>query len=137
MFGRDDFEWQRLIEAGTAFLVEQARLRRTTTYTEMDATLARRTGLRRFDFSQVEERAAIGELLGRIVRSDIARTAYADGPLMLSALVMYLNENDAGTGFYVLAEELGLLSPGATRMSKERFWIDQVTLLQAHYAAPR
>jgi hypothetical protein len=137
MFGRDDLEWDRLVEAGTAFLVERARLGSTTTYTEMDAELVRRTGLRRFDFSQVEERAAIGELLGRIVRSDIDQTAYADGPLMLSALVIYLNGNDAGTGFYALATDLGLLSPGASKEARERFWVGQVKMLQDHYSLTR
>lgn len=137
MFGRDDLEWDRLVEAGTAFLVERAKLGRTTTYTEMDAELVRRTGLRRFDFSQVEERAAIGELLGRIVRSDISQTAYADGPLMLSALVIYLNGNDAGTGFYALATDLGLLSPGASKEARERFWVSQAKMLQDHYSVAR
>ena len=137
MVGRDDVEWDRLVEAGTAFLAERAKLGRTTTYTEMDAALMRRTGLRGFDFSQVEERAAVGELLGRIVRADIGHTAYADGPLMLSALVIYLNGNGAGTGFYTLATDLGLLAPGASKEAKERFWIGQVKQLQDHYAGGR
>lgn len=137
MFGRDDLEWDRLVEAGTAFLVERAKLGRTTTYTELDAALVRRTSLRGFDFSQVEERAAIGELLGRIVRADIGHTAYADGPLMLSALVIYLNGNDAGTGFYALATDLGLLGPGASKEARERFWVGQVKRLQDHYAGAR
>ncbi|MEV0951701.1 hypothetical protein [Promicromonospora sp. NPDC050249] len=137
MFGRDDLEWDQLVEAGTAFLIERAKLGRTTSYTEVDAALVRRTGLRGFDFSQAEERAAIGELLGRIVRTDIAHTAYPEGRLMLSALVIYLNGNDAGTGFYALATDLGLLTPGASKEARERFWISQVRLLHEHYGRSR
>jgi hypothetical protein len=137
MFGRDDLEWDQLVEAGTAFLIERAKLVRTTTYTEVDAALVRRTGLRGFDFSQAEERAAIGELLGRIVRTDIARTVYPEGHLMLSALVIYLNGNDAGTGFYALATDLGLLTSGASKEARERFWISQVRLLHDYYGRSR
>lgn len=131
MYGRDDGEWDQLVGAGTAFLVERARLRRTTTYTELDAALVNRTGLRGFDFSQADERAAIGELLARIVDADLARGTYGDERLMLSALVIYLNANDAGGGFYSLATGLGLLKPGGSR---EAFWIGQLNRLYEHYA---
>jgi len=131
MYGRDDSEWDELLRTGTAFLVERARLRRTTTYTELDAALVRRTGLRGFDFSQADERAAVGELLGRIVRADLDSGRYGDDPLMLSALVIYLNGNDAGSGFYALAASLGLSKPGT---SKEAFWIGQLKGLYAYYA---
>lgn len=46
-YGRDELEWDELVEAGTAFLVERARLDQpTTTYTELNTTLVERTGLR-------------------------------------------------------------------------------------------
>jgi hypothetical protein len=53
---------------------------------------------------------------------------------MLSALAIYLNENDAGSGFYTLATSLGLLRPGASRDEKTAFWIGQVNGLFTHYA---
>ena len=59
-YGRDDEEWNRLVDEALRFLVERARLRKITTYTEMNATLARRTGARPFDFGHDGERAAMG-----------------------------------------------------------------------------
>lgn len=103
-YGRGDDEWDRLIEAGVVFLIEPARLKKMTTYTEFNATLCHRTGLRGFDFEQDSERAAMGHLLGLVVNRNRPRTK-----LMISALVQYLNSNDAGPGFYALAVELGML----------------------------
>jgi hypothetical protein len=119
VYGRDDDEWDELIEAGHRFLKEVASLGKTTSYTEMNAVLQRRSGLPGFDFSHEKDRAAMGYLLGRIVDRD-----QADHPgLMISSLVVYLNANDAGTGFYNLAKQKGLLHKGD---SKEAFWIQQV-----------
>ncbi len=42
--GRTEAEWERLTDAGLRFLLEQARMERTTTYTELDSVLHRRTG---------------------------------------------------------------------------------------------
>jgi hypothetical protein len=59
MYGREAAEWDKLVRGGAEFLVERARMKRTTTYTELDAALVRRTGLRGFDFSQADDRAAV------------------------------------------------------------------------------
>lgn len=126
MYGRSDEEWYQLVHAGLAFLLEQARLKRLTSYAELNAVLHRRTGLRGFDFSQADERAAMGSLLGQIVMRD--RELHPQQ--MISALVVYLNANDAGTGFYQLAQQLGLLEQNPTPDTKLRFWIEQVRLLQ-------
>jgi hypothetical protein len=54
--------------------------------------------------------------------------------LMISALVIYLDGNDAGSGFYKLAQDLGELPPGAlSSRVKEAFWIGQMKALYAHY----
>lgn len=53
--------------------------------------------------------------------------------LMLSALVHYLNENDAGQGFYALAQTMGLLRQRATADERLTFWIGQVNALYAYY----
>ncbi|TLK56534.1 MULTISPECIES: hypothetical protein [Glutamicibacter] len=119
MYGRSVEEWDELIASGYEFLKAVARQGKTTSYTEMNAVLQRRTGLHGFDFSQEMERAAMGYLLGRIVDLD-----QEDHPnLMISSLVVYLNENNAGMGFYNLAKQKGLLRKGD---SKEEFWIRQV-----------
>ena len=117
-YGRTDDEWETLISAAIAFLSERVRLARTTTYTELNAVLARRTGLRMFDFEDASERAAMGHLLGQVVGRDFPTRGY-----MLSALVIYLGGNDAGSGFYSLATQMGLFQPGGDKLS---FWLDQL-----------
>lgn len=129
-FGRDQAGWDLLVEAGEAFLIERARLGRLTSYTELNATLEHRTGLRCFDFQLQAERAAMGHLLGLIV---VERNRLVTG-LMISALVIYLGGNDAGSGFYKLAQDLGQLSPGSlSSRVKEEFWVGQVKALYAYY----
>ena len=108
-YGRSDEEWDLLADAGLAFLAERACLAKLTSYTELNATLERRTGLPGFDFSRADERAAMGHLLLPDRRADRRSTG-----LMISALVTYLDANDAGTRFYVFAQELGLLSRKAS-----------------------
>lgn len=129
MYGRDDMEWDLLTEVGLRFLIERAQLRKVTSYTELNTVLERRTGLRRFDFERADERAAMGHLLGLIVEREQPTTG-----LMISALVNYLDANDAGPGFYKLAVELGLLKPGASAQAREEFWIKQVSALYDLYS---
>lgn len=110
MYGRDDISWDQLTAAGEAFLIERARLARVTSYTELNATLVRRTGLPGFDFDRQDERAAMGHLLGLIVARNRPATK-----LMISSLVTYLDANDAGPGFYALAQQRRRLPPRCGR----------------------
>lgn len=119
MYGRSEDEWNELVVSGYEFLKGVARQGKFTSYTEMNAVIQRRTGLRGFEFSQEIDRAAMGYFLGRIV--DLDQKAHPT--LMISSLVVYLNANDAGSGFYNLARKKGLMSKGD---SKEEFWIHQV-----------
>ena len=128
IYGRDEETWDLLADAGLAFLIERARLSKLTSYTEMNAILQRRTGLSGFDFGRADERAAMRHLLYLIVQNNRLESG-----LMISALVTYLNANDAGTGFYALAQELGLLPRNASRTAKEAFWFDQVAKLYNAY----
>jgi hypothetical protein len=73
-YGRDEVEWDELEDAGLAYLIERARLERVTSYTERNAVLSQRTGFRLFDFDQDSERAAMGELLGRISDRELPGT---------------------------------------------------------------
>lgn len=132
MYGRDDATWSQLAEAGRDFLIERARLRRTTSCTEVNAALERRTGLSGFDFAHADERAAMGHLLYLIVMRDWPQTR-----LMLSALVLYLNGNDAGTGFYALAQELKMLPASASKDKKEQSCVNQLGDLYEHYSGIR
>lgn len=119
-YGRQDDEWDVLVRAGKQFLRERAVLKRDTSYTEMSVTLARRTGYPPFDFSEQAERTAMGYLLGRIVQE-----TYPTVGAMMSALVIYLDANDAGSGFYQLAQDMGLLPKNASKDAKDEFWVRQ------------
>jgi hypothetical protein len=127
MYGRSDAAWDELASAGSTFLVERARLRTVTTYTETNSVPARRTGLPGFDFGQADERAAMGHLLGLIVARD-----YPESGLMISALVHYLGANDAGPGFHTLVQQLGLLPQGSSAAARLEFRIGQVNSLDLH-----
>lgn len=54
--------------------------------------------------------------------------------LMISALVCYLDANDAGSGFYAFAQDLGLLARKASADEKLEFWVGQVKALHAYYS---
>ena len=103
-----------------------------TSYTELNATLVRRTGLPGFDFDRQDERAAMGHLLGLTVDRNRPSTG-----LMISALVTYLDANDAGPGFYALAQQLGELPRGASSGAKWEFWVWHVRSVHEHYAQTR
>ena len=128
-YGRSEGDWDRLTDEGLVFLIERARLCKVTSYTEMNTTLARRTGLRGFDFERADERAAMGHLLGLIVERNLP-----DTNLMVSALVHYLDQNDAGPGFYALAQQDGFLPAKASPSVKWEFWVTQVKALHDFYA---
>lgn len=130
-YGRTDEDWEVLVRAGLEFLKERARLGRLTSYTELNVILEGRTGLQRFDFEEASERAALGYLLGLMVERD-----YPTSGLMISALVQYLDTNDAGPGFYFLARQLGLLAPGSSKQAQWDFWWQQVKALHERYQGP-
>lgn len=130
LYGRTPAAWDSLVDGCVRFLREQAALGRTTNYTEVNQTLQRRHGARRFDFDLDSERAAMGHLLGLAVDEEYDATG-----LMISSIVLYLNENDAGPGFFTKAAELGLLRRNATRDERQVFWVEQVRAVQEHYRA--
>lgn len=72
-------------KAGWEFLVAQAHLERTTSYTETNTVLARRTGFRAFDFDLDSERNAMGELLEQLS----LRSFNPTGNLLISVLVQF------------------------------------------------
>jgi hypothetical protein len=127
-YGRTEAEWETLTHEGLKFLVERAQMARTTSYTELDIALSRRTGLRRFDFALELDRAAMGRLLGLIVERERPESGH-----MISSIVIYLDENDAGSGFYRLAQGYGLLRPNASSDDRLAFWSGEVTAIHQHY----
>lgn len=131
LYGRTGVEWDQLTDWTVRFLREKARLGLTTNYSELSSTLARRHGARAFDFDLESERAAMGYLLGRAVDVELAVSG-----LMASAIVLYLNRNDAGPGFFKKAQEVGLLSRRATEPERDRFWQEQVRAVHERYARP-
>jgi hypothetical protein len=129
MYGRTELEWEALEAAGWDFLISRAREPRPTTdYTEMNNELAIRTGQPPWDFDYTKDRAAIGELLGRLVDRSYAETKdRPGGSLMISALVMFLGGNGVGRGFYGKAVKLNLIpSERMSEQAKDAFWIGQM-----------
>jgi len=96
----------------------------------LNAALGRR-GHRTFDFAEDNERRAVGAVLSQVTQRTIGQTG-----TMLSAIVAYLDRNDAGPGFYALAVELGLLPNTASADDKLAFWSGQVGKVHALYARP-
>lgn len=129
IWGREGSEWTEMVAATAEFLSEQARLGRTTSYTELNSVLHGRTGARPFDFSRDSERAAMGSLLGEVATEQLPVVG-----ALVSSIVVYLNENDAGSGFYRLAVELNLLTPKPTADQKLVFWAGQVKATYDYYA---
>ena len=127
-YGREDEEWTALETAGWDFLTAKARLERTTSYTEINTVLARRTGVREFDFDLDGERRAMGELLGQL-----SERSFSKAGLLISALVQYLNANDAGPGFYEFAQQKKLLRPRPSQDEKLIFWVGHVKPVCAYH----
>jgi hypothetical protein len=129
MYGRTELEWEALEAAGWDFLISQARESRPATdYTEMNNELATRTSQPPWDFGYAKDRAAMGELLGRLVDRSYAETKdRPGGGLMISALVMFLGGNGVGRGFYGKAVKLNLIpSERMSEQAKDAFWIGQM-----------
>ena len=86
-----------------------------------------------WNFNLEHDRAAMGELLGRLVdRSYIGKKDQPSRGLMISAIVMFLNENGVGGGF---VSESRLSRPhriGAdVADAKFDFWVRQMTAVVA------
>jgi hypothetical protein len=71
----------------------------------------------------------MGYLLGQISEHEYPRTG-----LLISALVHYLDANDAGPGFYKLAQKKNLIPLGASRSAQWEFWVKHVGQVHAWYA---
>ena len=65
MFDRGDDEWDGIVIDTQAFLEDQARLRRVTSYTDVNTALAA-AGHKPFDFSTQRDRSAVGAVLGDV-----------------------------------------------------------------------
>ena len=94
--------------------------------------LGQRTSARMFDFDLDSERAAMGELLYRIVEKERPTSGH-----MISALVIYLNENDAGTGFYTYAQDLGVLRHGHDGRRAAGLLGLEIAAIHRHYSRRR
>lgn len=130
MYGRSDDEWDRIVDDAVSFLSEEARLKRITSYSDLNSALSRH-GHVPFDFGLERDRAAVGMVLGDAVRRTIG-----DSGAMLSAIVSYIGQNDPGPGFYKFATELGLLPNTATADDRLAFWAKQVKAVHEQYARP-
>jgi hypothetical protein len=135
MYGRTEDEWQELEAAGWDFLRQKASERRgdathdpTVSYSDANKELAARTGQPVFDFGSPAGRAAMGYLLGRISRN----RSWPVARLLISALVRHHGEADAGTGFFHLAREVGLIHGSMSDLERVEFWLRHVRQVQAY-----
>lgn len=76
------------------------------------------------------ERGAMGFLRGRIVQE-----TYPVVGSKMSALVIYLDANDGGPGFYQLAQDMGLLQQGVSKQAREALWIQLARGIFDHFRA--
>jgi len=116
------------MQAGNDFLCERAAMVRNTSYTEMSTTLARRAGVREFDFSQQAERAGMGYLLRRIGedtlpnrRCDASRDRALPGFEQCAPGILRAYRAD------------GAFGKGCLEAGQERFWVDQVARVFRHF----
>lgn len=75
------------------------------------------------------DRAIIGNFLGRI-----SADSYQEGRFLSSALVIGVDSNGPGEGFFSLAEEAGLLTSKDETM-RLTFWIENIRQARAWYAS--
>ena len=101
------------------FLLERLRLDRTTTYTEVNTVVANRLGVALLDFSNPADRDEMSRILREVVILDQRETGTQR---LLTAIVIYLDSNEPGPGFFALGVELGLLASNATRDERLEFW---------------
>jgi hypothetical protein len=121
IFGRHVDDWEELVTAATDWLEDRARLRLTTTYTELNNALVERTGQAPFDFGQTADRAAMGHLLGTV-----SERKYPEIRCMLTAIVPHRDGTGPGSGFYLEAQKLGLLPRTVRDDEQLSFWVQQV-----------
>lgn len=125
--GRDDLEWNELVEAGLSILKSLAARKTQTDYTAFVEDLAVETGLRRFVFPQ--DRQVLGTLLADI--SKRGREEHSE--LLLSVLVHARATKMPGGGFFDLAKSVQLISEGAGEGEQMRFIVQQQEGLWATY----
>jgi hypothetical protein len=133
-YGRTEEQWEELEQAGRDYLKQRAADRRgdpahdpTVSYRDASDELAARPGQPAFDFGRSADRAAMGYLLGRISRN----RSWPISRLLLSAVVRYHAEADAGPGFFHLARELSLIHGSLSDLERLEFWLHHVRQVQA------
>lgn len=99
VYGRDDDTWERLADVGLTFLIERARLEKVTTYTELNATLVRRTRITGFDFERADERAWRAEGPAGLASKGPGGSACRLDDQRLARLAQALEEGPAAHGF--------------------------------------
>lgn len=84
-----------------------------------------------FEFNEWSnlERAIIGDFLGKV-----AADSYQQGRFLASALVIGVNSNGPGEGFYALAKEAGLLR-SSSETARLQFWLEHVKLAREWYGS--
>ena len=130
-FGRTELEWEELEAVGWNLLL--ACRVSLTNYKDLNHDLARLTGQPPWNFSSPADRDALAELLGRLAdRSYSECVAAGREPVMISAVCKFLNENDAGDGFYRKALQLNLITQAKykDKLGRHGWWATHVGKVQ-------
>jgi hypothetical protein len=69
-------------------------------------------------------------------RDAVDRT-FAEINAMISSVVIYLDAHGAGSGFYRLAVQMGLLTPQPSPYARDAFWSSQVRAVHNHFSQCR
>lgn len=102
VYGYAAADWERLIDAGEAYLVTRAQGRLDTDYTEFCREVRGATGLE----LQPHDHAL------RFLLGEIGTRTYDDRGVVITVLIHYKDGSDAGDGFFGLCQQLGLLPKG-------------------------
>lgn len=124
LYGFEPLAWDRLVEAGLAYLGEVASRSTTTSYPEFCAQLFDRAGQR----VEIQD-AALGGLL-----ADIARRSRAEKQVILPAVLVSAESGQPGGGFFAYAQEAGLLPKKAKQDERFMFWAGHVKAVFAAYS---
>lgn len=133
-YGREDSEWDELVEMGYDLLSKMAENNdRPISYTMLSHALADGMNADHRPFVFPQDRQAIGTLL-----ANISKRGIQEHPgWLLSALVTGKGSDMPGGGFFDLAKSLGMLSESARLDEKVIFFGNQLEGLWNTYQRSR
>lgn len=125
MWEIDDTAWDEVRDTVLAVLKDVGRRRMTISYGDLVARVGGEKG-QRFDRPNS---SALTRMLGQI---NSAEPIYHNEPLMISAVVVHVDDRNPGSGSFVAAEELGFAVP-KDGIEQRNFWAQQLERVWGAY----